>query len=389
MITSFSARALANCAAAAGFRKVTVVDAFGDRDLAESLHSVSTGRDMGLPFDDDAILKACAGIPRDILVYGSGVENRPDLVEKLSGGSFLAGNTPDVLARVRNPLLLQEICRQEGIPFPRTFSLDTNVFERQKEGPLLLERGKWLRKRYASGGGTGVHFYDGMALVVGEVIQEYLPGRPVSVSFIAHKKGVEILGMSEQLVGIAEFGATDFKWCGNIMPAPPQPPEEEKLRETAGEYARVLSRRFGLRGLNGIDMIQADKVYVVEVNARFTASMELLDSFRDGSLFENHLAACSGKDIHAGREDNGFAGYRAKGVVYARARCKTPETKDWIRHGWRDVPWPGDLFEEGKPVCTVFSRAPDPDTCKDLLVREARKVYEKLVPMEGEELRHD
>jgi hypothetical protein len=390
LITGFNARALAQCAVAAGFRKVTVVDAFGDRDLAESLHSISTARDMGLPFTDEAILEACTKIPREILICGSGMENRPGLVEKLSGGSFLAGNTPDVLTRVRDPLLLQEICRQEGIPFPRTFSLSgAGDCERQEEEPLFGVPGKWLRKRCASGGGTGVCFFDGAALPGEEVVQEYLPGRPVSVSFIAHKDGVEILGMSEQLVGMTEFGATGFKWCGNVVPLPLQPAEERNLRKTVEEFVLILSRRFGLRGLNGIDMIQADKVYVIEVNARFTASMELFDSFRNGTLFERHLAACSGKGLHGKRRRSGFGGYRAKGVVYARERCKAPETKGWIRRGWRDVPWPGDFFAKGKPVCTVFSEASDPDQCKTLLIQKAEKVYEELIPMEGEDLYHD
>jgi hypothetical protein len=369
---------------------VTVVDAFGDRDLAESVHSISTGRDMGLPFTDEAILKACTEISRDILVCGSGMENRPGLVKKLAGECFLAGNTPDVLARVKNHFLLQKICRQEGIPFPRTCSLSSfYTRKRKEEESLLLAKGKWLRKKCASGGGTGVCFFDGAALPGEEVVQEYLPGRPVSVSFIACKDGVEILGMSEQLVGMTEFGATDFKWCGNVVPLPLQPAEERNLRKTVEEFALILSRRFGLRGLNGIDMIQADKVYVIEVNARFTASMELFDSFRNGTLFERHLAACSGKGLHGKRPRSGFRGYRAKGVVYARERCKAPETKGWIRRGWRDVPWPGDFFEKGKPVCTVFSEASDPDQCKTLLIQKAEKVYEELIPMEGEDFYHD
>ncbi|MFP4482834.1 MAG: ATP-grasp domain-containing protein [Thermovirgaceae bacterium] len=369
---------------------MTVVDAFGDRDLAESFESVSTCRDLGLPFSDEAIQVACSGIPKDMVVYGGGMENRPALVDKISEGLFLAGNTPDVLTRVRDPLLLQKICRQEGIPFPRTCSLScADVCERQEEESLLLAGGKWLRKGCASGGGTGVQFFGGPALSEGEVMQRYLPGRAVSVSFVAHKDGAEILGMSEQLVGIAEFGATDFKWCGNIMPVFLQPPEGGKLWEAAVEYARILSSRFGLRGLNGIDMIQSDRLYVIEVNARFTASMELLDSFQDGTLFNRHLDACSGRTLRGVDLRNGFTGYRAKAVVYARQRCKAPETEVWIRRGWRDVPWPGDVFEEGSPVCTVFSEASDLGRCREFLVHEAAKVYEELVPMEGGKLRHD
>lgn len=369
---------------------MTAVDAFGDRDLAESVSSVSTGRDLGLPFSDEAIQEACSGISRNVVVYGGGIENRPALVGKIADGFFLAGNPPGVLGRVRDPILLQRICGREGIPFPKTLHHTfVDVPKGRKGKARSIARGEWLRKRCASGGGTGVHFYDGLTLPDGEVIQRYLPGRAVSVSFVACENGVELLGMSEQLVGMPEFGASGFKWCGNIMPVPAEPEESIFMWRTASKYARVLSRHFGLRGLNGIDMIQADRLYVVEVNARFTASMELLDSFGDGTLFRLHLDGCSGKNLRGTGQRPEFGLYRAKGVVYARWKCTAPETGSWIRRGWRDVPWPGDVFEEGNPVCTVFSEASDPDQCMELLAQEARKVYEELVPMEGEGLRHD
>jgi hypothetical protein len=385
LIVAFSSRGLADLACGSGFRRITAVDAFGDRDHPPSVENISTRRRLGLPFSDEAILTACEGrAGGGILVYGGGLENRPQLVEALGHGRLLAGNSARVLQQARDPGSLSSLCLEESIPFPET------LYPGEEEGAakVLFSPGDgpcWLRKRVLSGGGAGVFEYRGERLESGEILQRYLPGRPVSVSFIAFEDRVLILGFTEQLTGISFLGGNAFKWCGNITPVPCCHEIAVRFYAKAESYAEIISDKLGLRGFNGIDMILGPdgSVYVIEVNPRYSGSMELFRSKSD--LFSLHLAACRGERLGKNRFEPFKEGtFRAKGVVYAAKRCNAPDTLPWIESGRRDVPWTGDVFQPGDPVCTVFSSAPEEVECLDRLAKEADRVYAELVvPCEG------
>ncbi|HCR38671.1 MAG TPA: hypothetical protein DIV80_04265, partial [Synergistaceae bacterium] len=220
LIVAFSTRGLADLTCGSAFRSITAVDAFGDRDNPSHVENVSTRRDLGMPFTNEAIIKACEGRAEGgVLVYGGGMENRPELVETLARGRLLAGNSALVLQKARDPESLSSLCLEESIPFPETLYPGE---EERSAGDIYCPGGGscWLRKRVLSGGGAGVSEYRGGRLESGEILQRHLPGRPVSVSFIAFEDGVLILGFTEQLTGISFLGASGFKWSGNITPLP-------------------------------------------------------------------------------------------------------------------------------------------------------------------------
>jgi len=50
------------------------------------------------------------------------------------------------------------------------------------------------------------------------MLQEFCQGRPASVAFVANGTDARILGLSEQLCGLEQFGAKPFLYCGNIAP---------------------------------------------------------------------------------------------------------------------------------------------------------------------------
>ncbi len=174
MIVAFSSRGLADLACGSGFRRITAVDAFGDRDHPPSVENISTRRRLGLPFSDEAILTACEGrAGGGILVYGGGLENRPQLVEALGHGRLLAGNSARVLQQARDPGSLSSLCLEESIPFPETLYPGEEEGQRKfffpGDGPC------WLRKRVRPAG-AGVFEYRGKAESGGEILQRYLPG---------------------------------------------------------------------------------------------------------------------------------------------------------------------------------------------------------------------
>ncbi|MEA3508168.1 MAG: ATP-grasp domain-containing protein [Synergistota bacterium] len=315
----------------------------------------------------------------EILVYGGGVDNRPDLVRTLARGRLLAGNDPSVLAEARNIKTLRTICMEENIPFPMTWlSGEENQAGPFQGGPT--ESSGLLKKKALSAAGTGVSHYRGGSLPTGEYLQEFLEGTPCSISFIAHKQGVCVMGLSEQITGWSPLGGSGFSWNGNITPLSAAK-DGSHIYQKASRYARVLSRRFGLVGFNCVDMmLEPDgALKVLEINPRYSGSMELLGQCLGKEPFLLHIAASMGGtlpdvDVETASSDRCCA----KGVVYAKRDCVAPDTVSWFSRGRRDIPWKGDVFSPGEPVCTVYASGRTRDTCLEALGAEAEKVYSEL-----------
>jgi len=121
LLVSVSARMLAELATRAG-HDVVAVDRFGDLDLQRLCPSVSIMRDLGGRGGMAELVDAAERIRAESVVYGAGLENRPDLVARLAAGRTLLGCTPQTLRRVRDPAVLGASLGSAGLAYPRTFS---------------------------------------------------------------------------------------------------------------------------------------------------------------------------------------------------------------------------------------------------------------------------
>jgi predicted ATP-grasp superfamily ATP-dependent carboligase len=141
-----------------------------------------------------------------------------------------------------------------------------------------------------------------------------------------------------------------------------------------GRIAQVVTGEFGLVGLNGIDFIAHNGTpYPLEVNPRYSASMELLERATGSSMFDIHARACQGE---LPPEPSPITKIEGKAVVFARCNFIIGDTERWSQRGEiADVPRSGTAFRKGHPICTIFGRAFDPTTCLDKLVRQATAVY--------------
>ena len=206
------------------------------------------------------------------------------------------------------------------------------------------------------------------------VLQAYLDGRPVSIAFAADgQKGV-IIGLTEQLIGSKELGGKEFMWCGNILPLKIDPLEKAAFIETLEKIVDRLTQGFGLRGVNGLDFVVMDgpdgmpRPFLVEVNPRYTASMELLERGYGLNVFSIHMEAMGGRLPDFSLAEHLTGGYLGKGIVFARKTLMMPETAGWTECGRRDIPFPGDRIEAGRPVCTVLAEGMERGIClKNLL----------------------
>jgi predicted ATP-grasp superfamily ATP-dependent carboligase len=386
LIAGVSARAAAESAARAGFA-VTALDAFGDLDQHASVRALSMRRDFGVRFSAGAAARAADAETCDAVAYLSTFENHPVAVRVLAAGRTLWGNPAEVLQRVRHPLRLAGVFRRRGLAVPAvrlgrdTAEHDTSL--------------RWLAKPRASGGGRGIGPavsapHPAAAPRRGWYLQERIDGTPASVVFVAAGRHAVPLGLSRQLVGEAAFGAHEYRYCGSILAAAgdPQLAHDHVLLGGARALVAAVVEELGLIGVNGIDFVaRAGVPYPIEVNPRYSASMELVERAYGLSVFGLHASACAGGslpafDVARARRRAGAVG---KAIVFARRDVVTGNTRDWLGDSSvRDVPWPGERILRGHAVCTVFAEARDAAACHVALVRRAERIYEQLAAWERE-----
>ena len=431
LVAGLSTRAAAESAARAGF-VVTGIDAFGDLDQDPRVRTLSLPRDFGARFTAAAAARASRNIECDAVAYLSNFENHPRAVGTLATGRALWGNAPAVLQRVRDPMLVARAFRGRGCAAPDVHVPDAYVvsgfrrtsmqpprgnvrlpapsFGEGKPDTTSVNDGRWLVKPLASGGGYRVRPWPrATPLPRGCYLQERVDGTLGSVAFIAAGGRAVPLGVSRQLVGEHAFGAARYRYCGNILAAAgdAQFAYGQALMVAACALACAVAEEFGVVGVNGIDFVARDGVpYAIEVNPRWSASMELVERAYGLSVFGAHAAACAtgalpAFDLVRARRRAGAVG---KAVVFARRDVVVGNTRAWLPPGnnvddvdevgdvdhvdaaatVRDIPHPGERIAAGRAICTVFATGRDEVACHRALVQRAERVYAELAAWERE-----
>jgi uncharacterized protein len=370
VIAGVTTRALATSAARSGWQ-VTAVDGFGDLDLRAVATEVVVARGgaQGCTAELVRTLRA------DYAAYTSNFENYPESVALLMNGRRLLGNAPEVLAKVRDPMELMRALRRGGFVTPNA----------KAAAPSRRARpGEWLLKPRRSGGGHGTRVWRrGQVVSRTHYLQQRIEGIPGSIAFVADGTRAMPLGISRQLVGERRLGASGFRYCGSLLAAERGFrlfPQHERVKEGVCAMAGAATTEFNLVGLNGIDFIAQQGVpYPIEINPRYSASMELLERVLGIPLFELHANGCEGKlpgRIPMRRSPARIAG---KAVVFARRNVTVGDTQGWLLLDTiADVPHAGERIARGHPICTVFGEGSDIQACRRVLLRRADWVYRSV-----------
>ncbi len=371
LIAGVSARAAAESAARAGF-EVTSLDAFADLDHHPAVRTLSPEGD----FSSARAAASSRGVDCDAVAYLAGFENDPVAVAVLAADRILLGNPPDILRRVRDPGIVARAFRDRGHAVPRI------AMEADGLSAPIEPDGDWMVKPLAQGGGHGVRRWArGERWPRGCCLQERIEGNSGSVVFVAAQGQAVVLGVSQQLIGEAAFGASGYRYCGSILSAVGSPggPSAALVR-AAGALARSASEAFDLVGVNGIDFVaESDTPWPVEVNPRWTSSMELVEELSGLSVFGSHVRASVDGVLPQFDFVRSKARAVGKAVVFAREDFRIGDTTGWLTTGGiRDVPRPGQYVRAGRPVCTVIESAPDAARCRAALEAAARRVYVQI-----------
>jgi predicted ATP-grasp superfamily ATP-dependent carboligase len=351
------------------------VDAFGDLDQKARVDNLALTRDLGRPYSAAAAVALGGRFVVDAAAYVGNLENHPAAVRRLALGRELLGNSPATLTQARDVFALAREVRRAGARVPETRAPGA--------ARSLPTAGDWLRKPRRGGGGSGVRRYvPGRELRPGEILQERVAGTLGSASFAADGRRAVLMGLSEGLAGDPAFGASGFRYCGNLHPLA----ADAALARRLDDVAQALTSAFGLVGVNGIDFVLADgEPVVLELNPRYSASMELMEHDGGPGVFEIHAAACRGALPPARRLPKLGTATHGKAILWARRDIVVGDTRGWVaRDDVRDVPHPGERIRRGHPVCTVFAHGPDTATCRRRLADAAAVVEREIAAEAGE-----
>jgi predicted ATP-grasp superfamily ATP-dependent carboligase len=297
--------------------------------------------------------RAALALGFEAFAFTGGLENRPGLLRLLSRRGELLGPDPRAVQAVRRPEMFFGFLEAERIPHAG-----------MARGGRVPSGGSWLMKPRRAAGGRGVRpGHPGEAAAPGDFVQERLEGACGSAAFVAGAGETLLLGTSEQMVG-PDFGAPPFRYAGSLA-GPPGHFLDAFAEARLAEAGRRIAQRFALRGLFGLDVIRVEgEARVIEINPRWTASMELLEEACGRSFFDLHLQSLEPQPLEAVPVAKRFL---AKGILWADRPMIAPDPDVLRALGARDRPRRGERFLPGMPVCTLFAEGADAGECRRVL----------------------
>jgi predicted ATP-grasp superfamily ATP-dependent carboligase len=384
LILGASTRAAAHSARRAGLKPIGI-DLFADVDLAIAGEAYRVPRDKY----PRALLAWAERVPEAPWLYTGALENHPELIQRIAQVCRLWGNGADAVRAARDPVALAGLLKSAGLATPRVEACSSG----------LPTDGSWLIKPRRSAGGGRIEAWRGQAMHLPEqpcYFQERVEGPSFGAVFLGHREGARLAGLTRQLIG--RPGA-EFAYRGSVGPWPVADLERAQV-ETLGD---LVARQFGLVGIFGVDLILKEgRPYPVEINPRYTASVELLELALGRALLEEHRRVCDPKAEHEDArqrlrsQQNDPPRIIAKEVLFAPRALRFPDKDDLLFDAMKrikaedwfaiprvaDIPQPGSMFKPGEPVLTVFASAQDHVTCLGRLEREY-SMWEKWLLTEG------
>jgi predicted ATP-grasp superfamily ATP-dependent carboligase len=374
LILGASARAAAMSARRGGFES-WAADRFCDLDLQACCPAIQI---ENYPAD---FAEALTAAPAGTWLYTGALENHPELIDRLAKIRPLYGIGGAALRAVRDPLRLAAVLQRAGISMP----------ECSLSGDGLPQDGSWLIKPFASAGGIGIEPWTTVAAArAGKAtnqrpcyFQRGIDGLPVAAVYVAAAGRATLLGVTRQLLGEAWCGLTAqqghaYRYCGSVGPL-------ELTSALASPFQRlgnVLAAELSLVGLFGVDAIirqpnqDAAEVWPIEVNPRYTASVEVLehgcgaDAIRlhvaawGGVLPENERSAIGGNSLSNKQTRDAAVQPNGKAILFARSDLTVKAALiDWIDDYNRGRQWPlvadipaaGTTIRRGHPIVSLFA----------------------------------
>lgn len=332
-----STRAMAGSALRAGLVP-HCIDLFGDVDL-RVMAAVEV-----LPVEQypQGLVERAARYPASWpVMYTGGLENHPEVYLTLAEQRPMWGYLhPDPLhgPSVRRPEFLDDIARQCG-------------FRRPRHQRSCRDSGPWLVKPRAGAGGRGIRLWHGQPVAASHFLEEVLQGICLSAACVHVQGEVKLLGITRQLVSEAWLHApSSYSYCGNVGPWLVSAELQEQVRAMGQVLA--ASDPF-LLGLFGMDLLLTEQgLVLLEVNPRYTASLEVLEQATGEAFVVDHVAAFQSQ-TYSVLKSQPSGRIHGKAIYYAALPGVFPAEVPWQECA--DIPAAGTILEPGQPVLTLLA----------------------------------
>ena len=348
-MAGFSTRHVALSASRAGY-EVYAVDHFCDADLRN--HTVCC-----MPFEELAelpirIREMCERYAIDAIIPTSGAETLEDLPAPVFG------TDAHTARQFLNKGFVQDWFSGLNIPVP--------PLAEPGEFPAMLKplsgSGGWRNTVVSSPVDIAAWteaFPDEPFL-----LQRIVQGIPASVCVVAGCGQACALAVNRQI--LRGEGPYQFGFAGSLTPF------DHPLQDQMISYAERAAAASGCLGILGIDfMVSDDEVYAIELNPRFVATLDTIESATGINLVKIHLDACQGILPNAMPVPNQYALRR---ILFADRQCAVLDDLSSLAPGVADIPVPPALFEEGGAVISVYGSGPDPASAQRALDTTIRVV---------------
>ena len=344
-----SVRALAFSCIRAGYQP-WCIDLYADEDLTKNCPTTLITKSF--PDEISDLIKTAPKVP---ILYTGGLENHSALLQLLSAERTVLGITGNTLTNLRNTPEFYNLLKSKQINTP---TIITSTKDLNKET-------SYLRKPKYRSGGLGIKPFDPSKQTMVDdadfYYQKFIKGESRSAIFCFNESGFELLGASIQSSGIQSLHASDFLYSGNMGPVNPCASELKDL-QTIG---KIISSNYRPRGLLGMDYIlNESRVYPLEINPRYTASMEVLELALGQNFITKHMQAFGFKTIceNPARTETSVIG---KAIYYAPHDVLISEDVPWVSteanprlfSPFADIPRANSAIDKGSPVVTIFAKA--------------------------------
>jgi predicted ATP-grasp superfamily ATP-dependent carboligase len=359
VLVGASVRAAAESVRRAGIR-VIGIDLFGDTDTRRACQQFFkiSDSESSVGREGDTILDACAGLP--LLTVGGFSGSQP-LVERLSSVCPELGPSQSLRSKICDPAVLKRLAQTSGTRFPKI------CWPRLSAQPVdCANRRSWLVKQRNSCGGLGVRWWaNGRLAPDSAIVQQWVPGRNFGATFLSNGSDVQLLGICRSL--FTRTGFRPFVYAGSIGPVQISDSIVSRLRK----LGQSMVDSFPFSGLFNADVIvdREGEVWLLEINLRWTSSMELIDRSLNSSEAlgdgRSLLGCALNQQLMPSLADGLSQTNRRylKRIIYARHQqhfCLA-DLEDHLgpNQSIHDIPLEGQVIRRGEPILTVIT-AVDP-----------------------------
>ncbi|MGI9455810.1 MAG: ATP-grasp domain-containing protein, partial [Aeoliella sp.] len=178
--------------------------------------------------------------------------------------------------------------------------------------------------------------------------------------------------VTEQLICRDCTRAAEFQYAGSIGPLDLAPPSLAIVRRTGD----ALACECNLLGQFGVDFVVDTEgaPWLVDVNPRYTASMEIIERITGRSMIATHWAACNG-ELPVDSQPPIDGRYYGKAYLFA---CEEVTIGNLTGCCLADVPPEGTKIAKHAPVATVFADAYRPAEVESLLQQRLLQLEQKV-----------